>query len=444
MKLRLVQAWQSVRGSYWFVPALMAIAAGALAYVTLWADDIVSSEQITGFGWLYTGGASGARAVLSAVVQSTITVTGTVFSITIAVLVLASNQFGPRLLRTFMRDSGNQVVLGTFIATFVYCLLILRQVRDLDDNDFVPYISVTTGSALAIVAIGVLIYFIHHIARSIQAPNVIATAAGELDGAIKRLFPEMIGEGEDEPETPPAGQAVPQGFERGSGPIAATRSGYLVAVDGDRLLTIAGEHDVIVRLDRRPGQFVVEGQNLVTVWPKNRITPDLSERICGAFLFGNERTPSQDVGFAFSQVVEIAVRALSPSLNDPFTAITCIDRLSAGLCMLAQRRTPSPFRFDDQQKLRVIAEPDAFPEMADIAFNQIRQYGASSVAVMSRMLEAIRTVATCAGTHEQRLVLLRHAEMVHRTGIEHAPDEWDRAALAKRYDEVRHVLGPLM
>ena len=195
MKLRLVGTWQSLRASYWFLPALMALSAALLAVITLRVDGALNAERANRLDWLYTGGASGARDVLAAIAGSTIAVAGTTFSITIAVLQLTSGQFGPRLLRNFMRDTANQAVLGTFTATFLYGLLVLRQVRGLDDFQFVPHLSVTVGIGLGIVSVGVLIYFIHHIASSIQAANVIATTSRELEHAIERLFPVAVGRG---------------------------------------------------------------------------------------------------------------------------------------------------------------------------------------------------------------------------------------------------------
>lgn len=441
MKLRLTDIWQSLRASYWFLPTLLAASAVLLATITLRVDRILTAERANGLAWLYRGGASGARDLLAAIAGSTITVAGTTFSITIAVLQLTSVQFGPRLLRTFMRDTANQAVLGTFTATFLYCLLVLRQVRGLDNVQFVPHLSVTVGIALGVMSVAVLIYFIHHIASSIQAANVIATTSRELEHAIAQLFPETIGRGEEAAETPPAAEVLPAAFERESSVLPSTRSGYIEALDSDRLVALAREHDLILRLIHRPGDFVVAGAPLVVVWPPDRASETLRAAVNHAFVLGNERSPVQDAAFPVNQLVEIAVRALSPGTNDPFTAITCIDRLSAGLCKLAGRDFPSPYRYDDDNTLRLIAEPATFASLVDAAFDQIRQYGATSVAVTLRLLEAIARVAGCARTEEQRLVLARHAEMVHRAGERHITEPFDRAALEERYQAARAALG---
>jgi uncharacterized membrane protein len=440
MRLRLSSLWESWRSSYWFVPTLMAAVAAVLAFATLQLDETLQTRYANRADWLYTGGADGARAVLAAIAGSTITVAATTFSITIAVLQLTSSQFGPRLLRSFMRDTGNQVVLGTFVATFLYCLLVLRRVQGIEEFEFVPHISVTIAIVLAIASIGVLIYFVHHIAASIQAANVIATAADELHRTIERLFPEMVGRGEEAEGTPPAEAAVPPDFEREARPLAATGRGYLNVVDSERLVALARDRDAIIRLERRPGDFLSEGVTLATVWPGERADRSLQEAINGALALGNERSTAQDAAFALNQIVEIAVRALSPSTNDPFTAITCVDQTGAALCALARRRLPSAYRYDEENALRVIAEPADFAVLADAAFDRLREYGSDSVAITIRLLDTIARVAGCACSVEQRVVLLRHAEAIHGQGRERAAER-DRAQIEQRYLGAVAALG---
>jgi uncharacterized membrane protein len=195
MKAKLDHFLFQLRSSYWFVPSVMALLSIGVALGMIVVDQSVGEDGIQGYWWIYAGGPDGARAVLATVAGSIISVAGVTFSIKIAALTLASQQFGPRLLRNFMADRGNQFVLGTFIATFLYCLLVLRTVRSWEDAEFVPHLSVTLGVLLAVASLGVLIYFIHHIAASIQASNVIARVSGELQAAIDRLFPEDLGHG---------------------------------------------------------------------------------------------------------------------------------------------------------------------------------------------------------------------------------------------------------
>ncbi|HAJ59616.1 MAG TPA: DUF2254 domain-containing protein, partial [Cyanobacteria bacterium UBA8543] len=184
-------------------------------------------------------------------------------------------------------------------------------------------------------------------------------------------------------------EEIPVGFDREASPILATSSGYLQAIDNDKLMKIAQSKDLLVRLKHRPGKFVVQGSELVRVWPGERVNKTLSQQLNEAFILGKQRTEQQDVEFCVNQLVEVAIRAISPAVNDPFTAIRCIDQLSAGLCRLAEREFPSPYRYDDDNNLRVIADPVTFAKLTDDAFNQIRQYSKPDVAVRIRMLEAI-------------------------------------------------------
>ena len=421
--IKLAKLWNSLHSSYWFVPTLMAIVAIALAFMTLTLDRADKIGPIEKLGWIYTGGPDGARTLLSAVAGSMVSVAATAFSITIVALQLASSQFGPRLLGNFMKDTGNQVVLGTFIATFIYCLLVLRTVRGEDYDVFVPQISVTIGIMLAIASIGVLIYFINHASTIIQASHVISEVSADLNDAIDRLFPEKIGHSVSESKRH-VGE-IPAGFDEEAYPIRATGSGYLQAIDNEKLMKIARQHKLLLRLKYRPGKFVVTGSDLVMVWPGEHVNQKLTDKINDVFILGKERTEQQDVEFPINQLVEIALRAISPAVNDPFTAIRCIDRLSVGLSHLAQRDIPSPYRYDDDNNLRVIAEPVTFAIATDAAFNQIRQYSTEDVAVTIRLLEAIAVIAAYTRNNKDRAVLLRHADMILRGSQEGVLDRND-------------------
>ena len=259
------------------------------------------------------------------------------FSITIATLTLAPSQLGPRLLRTFLRDRGNQIVLGTLVATFAYSLLVLRIVRGEEGGAVVPQISITTSAALAVASIAVWIYFIHHVATVMQADHA-GGVGEELDDGIDTLFPEAIGRAPEQH----GGRELPEP----SAPVRACRTGYLQVIDDETLLESLCERDAVLRLDVRPGHFLFAGAAIGSVWPAERAGADLDEAIASAMGVGVERTPVQDVGFSIDQLVEIAVRALSPGVNDPFTAIACVDRLGAAIHRLADRAMPARERLD--------------------------------------------------------------------------------------------------
>lgn len=338
-----------VRSSFWFIPVVMAVGALALAYATISLDAPLTNWLERTWGWTFQGGAEGAGNVLGTVAGSMITIAGVVFSMTLVALSLTSSQLGPRMLRNFMRDTSTQVVLGTFVATFLYCLLVLRTIRRAEEVLFVPHLSVSLGVVLAVVSIGVLIYFIHHVSVSIQANEVVAGVSRELIEGIDRLFPEDVGQGAPRIPIEPPDASFLEAFEREARPVAAAGDGYLQFIDTDVLLELAKEEDVVLRLERGPGHYIVADRPLVLVWPGDQVNDKLTARVRSAFALGNQRTPRQDIEFAVSQLVEIAVRALSPGLNDPFTAIACVDHLGSALSRLAQREMPSPYRHDGQR-----------------------------------------------------------------------------------------------
>ncbi len=439
MKTRLLNYWEIVRSSYWFLPALMTGLAIGLSFLTIAVDHLALSRQTELLTWVYTGGAAGVRTLLSTLAGSMITMASVTFSITIVALSLASSQFGPRLLNNFMRDTGNQVVLGTFIATFVYSLLILRTVRSIDDGTFVPHISVTVAVLLALASLGLFIYFIHHVSVSIHVQNVIASVERELNRAIERLFPEK--------ESYPAFEYelrnkndVPEDFDQNAQPVTAAYSGYLQSIDNEGLMKLAIKHDLLLGLEHRPGNFIAAGNDLVKVWPGERFEQGFNEKINEAFILGAQRLRLQDVEFAIEQLVEIALRALSPGINDPFTAMACVDRLGVALAHLAERRIPSGYRYDDENNLRLMADSVTFEGLVETAFNQIRQYGRSSAAVTIRLLETIAVIAAHARTQTEREVLQRQARMI-RHGSENAiPEECDRQDIKDRYQIVTKIL----
>jgi uncharacterized membrane protein len=433
---KLSKLRDSLHTSYWFLPTLMTIAAIALAFGMLFIDWR-TKNAMNNLPWIYSGGPDGARGLLSAVSGSMITVAATAFSITIVALQLAASNFGPRLLRNFMQDTGNQIVLGTFIGTFIYCLLILRTIRGEDYTLFVPQLSVTVSLLLAIASIGVLIYFIHHASTMIQASHVISSVADELDTAIDRIFPEELGQGES--EQPDNIGEIPQDFEQQAYPIASTKTGYLQVIDDQLLLEISRKHDLLFRLESRPGSFVVKGDNLLLAHPGERISRKLVEQLNQAFLLGKERTEQQDIEFPIHQLVEIALRALSPGINDPFTAIRCIDRLSAGLSHLAERKFPSPYRYDDTHMLRVIVPPITFEQLVDAAFNQIRHYGQSDMAVTLRLLNAIARIANRAHRSRDRQALKQQAELILHGSRKGLSQQEDQQTVEKRYRQIMEV-----
>jgi uncharacterized membrane protein len=434
LKTKLLHLWDVLTSTYWFVPGVMLVTAAALAMGVLWVD--ARWTRWAGSAWVYTGGPEGARALLSAVAGSVVTVAGVVFSISISTLTQASSQFGPRLLRNFMRDTGNQVVLGTFVSTFVYCLLVLRAVRGQEGHAFVPNVAVTGAVLLAVGSTVVLIYYIHHVARSLQAPVVVAAVGAELERAIDRMFPGGIGEDD---------RADARGDE-GAQPahvceVRSREAGYVQAVDQGGLMRLAEREDLILHLACRPGNFVIGGQLLARATAWRPVAPPVADEVRGLFIFGQERSAEQDLEFGFDQLVEIAVRALSPGINDPFTAINCVDRLGAALAAVSRRGLPSATRLDSRGRPRVVARVSTFDGLCDTAFHSIRQYGAGSVPVAVRLIEMLTALGGAVGSVAQRRALFRHATLVYEQATAAAAVTADREVLAGRYAAAERVLG---
>ncbi|WP_193173738.1 DUF2254 domain-containing protein [Nisaea nitritireducens] len=378
---RVIAFWDRLNSSFWFVPALMAIVAVALSFLLIEVDTLRDVDQTDDPNAFYTFGPEGARSILSVIATSMITVASLIFSITMLSLQLASSQFGPRVLDNFMRDRSNQIVLGTFIATFLYCLFVLRSVRGMEGASFVPHLAVGFGVVLAAASVAVLIYFIHHIATSIRIETLLAKLAREGCAAVDRLFDERPEQG--------AGHQMPDGFEASSRQIAADFGGYVQNIGIDALMRIASEHDLVLRVDAPPGRFVIKGACVITAYPQDRVSDKIAEELRGAVVIGRDRTPYQDLEFAIHRIVELAQRSLSPGLNDPTTALYCIDRLGEVLGRAAGRGIPSAMRLDRDGQVRLSIETVVLEDVACRAFAAIARYGITDADVVSRLSETL-------------------------------------------------------
>lgn len=439
MNTRLINIWHAIRSSLWFFPAILTLLAGALAMATLMADQTFRDTIIRILGPFGTMGPDGARALLSTVAGSVITIAGVAFSITIVALTLASSQFGPRLLRTFMKDKGNQLVLGIFIATFVYSLLVMAAIRDAEHQLFVPIISVFSSLTFALVSLGAFIYFIHNVSTSIHADNVVFAISQDLNRAVGRMVAK--GANRQPHEAKSTAKPLPTENEDNSIVIVSSKNGYLQAIDFPNLVKLAKEHDLTFKLLHRPGDFVMKGHSLVQLWPRKDLPEDLHRNVNLAFILGSQRTDEQDIEYAIHQMVELALRALSPGINDPFTAMSCIDWLGAAINQLAEQGLPTPYYHDDQDELRVIADVPEMSGIFDAAFSQIRQHGCNNVAVTLRLLETFKGIAVCTENQEVRTAISRHAEMVHGASQPHVVAKSDKDDVEDRYKAVFETLN---
>jgi uncharacterized membrane protein len=434
LRLPFVSEWrrESLRTNLWLVPMIEVVAAIALYFGTHAIDLAAYRGNLQLPSWVIFGTADAARQILTTLAAAVITVVGVVFSITIVTLTLASTQFGPRMLRNFIRDRGTQFTLGTFVATFVYATLVLISIGPRGSGrDFVPHLSITVSVALVTVSMGVLIYFIHHIASSIQLPRVIASIAGDLSHAIDL-------ESTATPSATELGPSVPELLTRmdeNGGTVPAPSSGYLQFIRQETLVALATEKGAVIRLLHRPGHFLVGGHPMATVWPL-QATDAVSEALRRSHITGSNRTLAQDLAFAVDQLVEIAIRALSPAVNDTFTAMTCIDWLGDSLCKVTRRWRPIYIHRDAHGYVRVITAHVSYRRLVERAFEKIRQAGRGMPAVLIRQLEALEKIIDDTTLSEQRELLLEQATMIYRASEESVQEPSDRADVKRQYDDV--------
>jgi len=398
---RIRQGWADLLASFWLRPSILVVGAILLGHVLVGLEGDGSMPDWTA-GWIYAGSATGARDVLGVVAGSTIGVAGTVFSITVAALTLASNQMGPRLLRNFTRDAGNQYALGTFLATFAYTLVVLRSVRGAEEGAaFVPQIAVTVGLALAFVCVGILVWFLHHVAASINVVQVVALVADDLSAVVQSL--PRRGEREE------AAPAAAEPDWDAAAPLRAPGSGYLRVLDDDAAADWAAEHEVVLQLRVRPGDFVFPGSSIGRCLPADK-AGEAGEMLRGAMAFGRARSAEQDLEYVVRQLVEVALRALSPSINDPFTAIAVLDHLGAALCRMAEQALPDGVTRRDG-RIRLERAATDYGGLLDAMFHMFRQAAAGQPSVMIRLLEVLAEVEAVEPDPGRRKALRRHARM---------------------------------
>jgi uncharacterized membrane protein len=430
---------ETLQTNLWVVPVVETLAILLLFSATYGVDRAAYDGLIRLPSWVLSGSADSARVVLATVAAAIITVVGIVFSITIVALTLASTQFGPRMLRNFVRDRGTQVALGTFVATFCYAMTTLVSVGGGPHGDFVPHLSTTATLVLTLADVGVLIYFLNHIASMIQLPVVIARIAATLADEIAAqdrggVFGVGAARGASYDEL------LTRLAESGA-PIRTPRSGYLQVIRHDTLLKIASAANAVIQLPYRPGHFLVAGQVVARVWPPDA-AGSVEKSLALGHVTGAYRTLPQDISFGFDQLVEIALRALSPAVNDTFTALTCVDWIADCLCRISTSWRPQRIRRDAEGEIRVIAYQADFDRLVDRTFDTIRQAAIGMPAIMIRQLDALAKVIEQTPDRTRRTVLMRQAEAIQRANLATVADPTDREDVTQRYQTVMALLSP--
>ncbi len=374
----------------------MLLLAAALALALLKLDSSIDPGMRTSIAWAYSGGPEGARSLLSTIAGSMITAASVTFSLASVALSIASQQYGSRVLRNFMRDRITQVLLGTFVSTFIYSVLVVRSIRGSEFSGFVPAISITVAILLSLVSLLMLIYFVHHVSSSIQASHIVKVIAEDLQTAIPKLYPSSAG-------LPfPAGHKEERFRSRKKATICAGQSGYLQAIDLDLLLKVAAHENLIIEIALKPGDHAIADSEIALAWTNADITDPILDKVAGAFEFGGQRTPAQDVRYPFQQLTDVIVRALSPGINDPFTAINGIDELASGLFLLSSRHRIEEWRQDQSGELRVLVPRPTIYEILWDTVGHIAIYAAGDHFVMDRLRRVLDIVKPNLQTDTER------------------------------------------
>lgn len=434
----LLRTWRDeLRTSFWPVPMAMGAAALGIAAGAPVIDGWLGAgpDESQPF-FVYVSTPDEARSLLSTLLSSMMTMTSLVFSITMVVLTLAASQFGPRLIRSFMGSLRTQVVLGTFVMTIVYCLLLISIIGWREGEGPFAYLSVSVAIALALVSVAFLVLFIHDLGRSIMSETLIERVAEELDGLLLHDLSDFGSYQDDAPEA-----VLPDDFESRARLFGPARAGYVQAIDFDEIAEAARRADVLVGLFFRPGDYVAEGGRTIGVHPPERHTPELAAAVDGAIVVGVHRTPVQDVEFAIRHLVEIAVRALSPGINDPYTAISVVNRLSASMARLMSRSLPRGVFADDDGMARVVCPRPTYATILGAAFNQIRQNGGDKPVVLIHLIEAYSRIAPHARSRDQLAALEDGLGLLVATAERRVGDPHDLATVTDRAADARNELA---
>lgn len=431
---KLLFYWKQLKATFWFLPMLI------ISFSIFLSVGLVSLDNninISFEGWMrffLVNSSDSARSILTTISGAMIGVAGTVFSVTLVALTLASSQFGPRLIKNFMYVKLNQIVLGSYVSTYLYCLLVLNAIKDNDDYTFIPAISIFVAILATVFNIILLIIFIHQIAISIQADRVVSDISNFIENQVENLFPDKIGEYMNEEMFIDTAKIISQ--YKHSTILKSPKSGYLQNIDNQALLKIVEKHDSLLEIKYKTGDFFVKDLEIGVIhshelWEENAINQLISQ-----FVIGKTKTSQQDIEFSIHQMVEIAARALSPGVNDPYTAISCVDHLTAVMCYLAEAQFPSKYRYDQSKRLRVIAENLDFEGVLDAAFNQIRQFSTGSTAVIIRLMEAQITILKFTKTKSHKKALIKHAEMILTVGKQTIKEKNDLDDLEERAKKI--------
>ena len=437
-KLRRVTAryaWDRVRVSFWFAPVVMSVAAIVLSRGMLWLDGRIPDEILANSRLILTGSVDQLRTALLNMAGTVLATAGIVFTLLTLPLSTVAAQYGSRLLRVFLGDHITQYVLGMFVGTFVYCI---ASVTSIPPVQVTPQLTTTFGLLLMLGTFGSLIVLVQHITTMLQAPNIVAAAGNELLEVILSEAPDEFESSTSLSQTNRDAADTLAGKDGFA--VRVQETGYLQYMDAEYALTLLGEKDLVIRLLCQPGDFVSQGTVTALVWPAAQVDEQLDKQLQRAFQVGRRRTPTQDVAYAFNQLVEVAVRAMSPAINDPFTAMTCLDYIGNGLALFIQKGERSPYVYDQNGKLRVAFKPVTFEKLLDFSFNMLRHCSCENAEILKYMLKTIDTIGQKTKYPEMRQKLARHVELIQAESKAGSLIEQDRQVIQRNGDALQKKL----
>jgi len=406
LPLVLRRAMYNLRGGFLIRPLTIAVVLGCAGAFLSWLEEEfpLASAWVPAVLFPSHADPQVAQVILAGIAASIMTVVSIVFAILLMTLTLASMQFSPRIIVSFSRDRVTQWTLGIFLGTFSYCMAALPAARSVP-RPFAPVATVLGAMLLALICVGLLLFFIHHISQAISVNHIVDRIAVETEAMIDEVMPRPHRLKRLNPAEPlrPSPDEVA---------VSSQDSGYIRFIDTRRLVAFAKHNHVSIRVLRRVGHFVPAGVPLMMVSKGNRMPHDGGAELLAAFDFGPTRTLQQDVEFGVLQIVDIALKAISPAVNDPTTAITCIDQLSRILIRFASREPPAELLYDPPGTLRASLGWIHFERMLDAAFEQIRMYSKSDVAVSLRLLRALGDIAASTPDQVFRGILVDHGARI--------------------------------
>ena len=431
--------WDRLRVSFWFVPAIMALVAVPLAWIMYEIDARIPNELLADSRLVLSGDVDALRSTLVSIATTVLATAGVVFTLLTLPLSTVAAQYGSRLLRVFLRDRTTQLVLGMFVGTFVYCIAAAFTILPAEIEPASPQLTATLGLLMMMATFGSLILLVQHISTMLQAPNIAAAAGEQLMDVVRVDDTDDVRSADNSGSA--ARREIASLMESPGHLIHIAETGYIQTVDPQILLTLARENDLLIRLLQKPGAFVRSGEAVAGVWPPERITEQRDKQIRREFRVGNQRTPTQDVETAVNQLVEMAVRAMSPAINDPFTAMTCLDHIGNGLTLFVRQGEESLNTYDRDGRLRLIFEPVTFAELLSTAFDMLRHCSCDNADVLLHMLAVINDIGQETKTAEARRLLRHHAGLICAESMAGRLIEEDRRRIQQCAQELDEALS---